>query len=61
MWSKTKNPRQPRDIAYVLEALIVEYYYTHATDLDSAVHEILSVTDYQEFIGKSRYDNKFND
>lgn len=61
MWSKTEIPDQPRDAAYVLGALIIEYYYTHATDLDSTVDEILSVTNYPAFIQKTKYINKFKD
>ena len=59
MWKKPKNPEQPRDIGYVFGALIVEYYYKHATNLDQAVQEILAITDYNDFLQKSQYSNRF--
>jgi hypothetical protein len=60
MWKKPKNPEQPRDIGYVIGALIVEYYYKHATNLDQAIQEILAITDYKAFLDKSQYSNRFN-
>ena len=59
MWEKPENPDQPRDIAYVLGALIIEYYYTHAPDLDSVVDEVLSITNYEKFLQKTQYIQKF--
>jgi hypothetical protein len=55
-----KDPDQPRDVAYVLGALIVEYYYKHALDLSKVVPAILSITDYKEFIENSGYPKKFS-
>jgi len=61
MWKKPANKGQPRDVGYVFGALIVEYYYKHALDLNQAVQEILSITDYQEFLEKSKYAQRFRD
>ncbi len=59
MWTAPANPEQPRDLAYVFGALITESYYKSAMDLEIAVKEILSTTDYDLFLEKSGYDKKF--
>ena len=60
MWTKPENPDQPRDVGYVFGALIVEHYYKKSLDLNMTVSEILSITDYINFIDKSGYADKFN-
>lgn len=60
MWKSPKNTEQPRDIGYVFGALIIEYYYKHATIPVQSVQEILSITDYKDFLEKSQYSNRFN-
>ncbi len=59
MWKKPKNPEQPRDIGYVFGALIVEYYYKHATNLEQVSQEILGITEYKDFLERSNYSNRF--
>ena len=59
VWSKPKYLDQPQDIGYVVGARIVEYFYKHSKDLEKAVDEILSITDYKAFLKKSRYAQKF--
>ncbi len=59
MWSKPENPEQPRHVAYVLGAFIVQAYYDRAEDKAQAVTDILSVTDYEAFLEKSGYAEKF--
>ena len=59
IWDKPKYQEQPQDVGYVLGAMIVEYYYKHATNLEEAVDIILSITDYQDFLEKSQYSKKF--
>jgi len=59
MWKKPKKPEQPRDIGYVLGALIVEHYYKRSTDINKTVSEILAITDYKSFLEKSGYSKKF--
>ena len=59
MWANPQNPEQPRDVAYVLGAFIVEYYYKKSVDIDKTVSEILSITDYKKFLEKSGYSEKF--
>ena len=59
MWDKPIDPEQPNDIGYVIGALIVEYYYKHSLDIDQAVQTILSITDYEDFLEKSKYYKRF--
>ncbi len=61
MWKKPSNKEQPRDVAYVLGAKIVEHYYKQSLDINKAINEILSVTDYKSFIEKSIYADKFKE
>ncbi len=60
MWKDPENPAQPRDVAYVLGALIVEHYYKHSLDINRAVSDILSITNYRQFLQYSGYANKFD-
>lgn len=60
MWQKPKDPDQPFHIAYVLGARIVEAYFENAQDPVQAVRDILSVTDYPEFLRKSGYEKRFH-
>ena len=59
MWSKPADPDQPRHVGYAMGFKIVEAYYNKAKDKKKAVEEILSVTDYPEFLIKSGYAAKF--
>jgi hypothetical protein len=55
MWTDPSNPEEPRDLGYAMGVLIVRSYYRHAPDKELAVREILSVTDYEDFLERSRY------
>ncbi|UCE22693.1 MAG: hypothetical protein JSV46_10935, partial [Candidatus Aminicenantes bacterium] len=59
LFSKPKDPDQPRDLGYIMGALIVESYYENAKDKKKAIDEILKVTDYKEFLERSHYTEKF--
>lgn len=61
MWSKPKDPNQPRHVAYVIGCRIVKAYYNRAEDKTKAIDEILSVTDYPAFLERSGYSEKFED
>ena len=60
LFSEPKDPDQPRDLGYILGALIVESYYENAGDKKKALEEILKITDYKAFLAKSRYADKFS-
>jgi len=60
LFSKPKDANQPRDLGYIMGALIVESYYENAADKKKAIDEILKVTDYKEFLERSNYAEKFS-
>lgn len=60
LFAAPKDPDQPRDVGYVMGALIVESYYKNAADKGKALEEILKITDYEGFLAKSRYAEKFS-
>ncbi len=55
LWSTPTRPDWPRDFAYAFGARIVEAYYERAGDRRRAVAEILSVTDYEDFLRASGF------
>lgn len=61
LFSPPSDPDQPRDLGYIMGALIVEAYYINAEDKNKAIAEILGVTDYAAFLERSRYSEKFSD
>ncbi|MCP4248274.1 MAG: hypothetical protein GY778_14605 [bacterium] len=60
LWSDPSDPNQPRDLAYAVGSRIVEAYCNKATDKRRAMREILSVTDYPDFLANSGY-GRFGD
>lgn len=60
LFSAPEDPDQPRDLGYIMGALIVESYYEHAADKNTALEDILGITDYEGFLEKSRYKEKFS-
>jgi hypothetical protein len=60
LFSKPKDPEQPAHLGYVIGSRIVESYYNRAEDKAKAVQEILSVIDFEEFLEKSGYNEKFS-
>jgi hypothetical protein len=44
----------------MMGALIVESYYRNAENKEKALQEILKITDYEGFLAKSRYREKFS-
>jgi hypothetical protein len=60
MWTTPSDPDQPPHVAYVLGAKIVETFFESASDKNGAVREILSVTDYPDFVERSRYEHRFS-
>jgi len=60
MWAESLDKNQPRDVGYVLGALIVENYFKQSPNIRKTVSEILEITYYNNFIEKSRYSEKFN-
>ncbi len=61
LFSQPSDPGQPRDLGYIMGALIVEAYYSHAEDKKKAIEEIVGVTDYAAFLENSKYAEKFTE
>jgi hypothetical protein len=55
LWETPANPEQPQDLGYVIGARIVETYYENAADPGKAAMEIMSITDYPDFLERSGY------
>ncbi len=54
------DPELPAHLGYVIGSRIIEAYYDRAEDKKKAVQDILSVTDFQEFLKKSGYEEKLS-
>jgi hypothetical protein len=61
MWKKPSDPEQPYYVGYALGYRIVKAYYENADDKGQALREILSVTDYPNFLEKSGYAQQFDE
>lgn len=51
----TKDTSRPKDLGYWMGYKIVKAYYDKAADKSQAVHDILNITDFNEFLKKSGY------
>ncbi len=50
---------RPADLGYYIGYRIAQSYYEHASDKKQAIREILQVQDCEEFLKKSKYEEKF--
>ena len=57
----TGHEEWPQDIGYFVGFRIVQSYYENAEDKSEAFQEILAVTDYELFLQKSGYAERFGD
>lgn len=55
LWEEPSDPDMPQDLGYAVGARIVEAYYESASDKGVAAREIMSITDYPEFLARSGY------
>ena len=60
LYVKPSDPEQPAHLGYIIGARIIESYYKQTGDKAKAVQDILSVVDFEEFLEKSGYDEKFS-
>lgn len=60
LYVKPSDPEQPAHLGYIIGARIIESYYKQTEDKAKAVQDILSVVDFEEFLEKSGYDEKFS-
>jgi hypothetical protein len=59
LYNKATNDR-PKDLGYYVGFKITESYYNNSSDKRKAIDEILNIKDFNSFLKKSRYGNKFN-
>ena len=55
LWETPADPEQPQDLGYAIGARIVETYYENSADPGAAAMEIMSITDYPDFLERSGY------
>jgi len=60
LYVKPSDPEQPAHLGYIVGARIIEAYYNRTEDKARAVQDILSIIDFQEFLKKSGYAEKFS-
>jgi hypothetical protein len=60
MFSRPEDPEQPVDLGYVVGARIVQSFYEGAVDKAEAVREILSITDFSDFLERSGYSDSIS-
>ncbi len=53
-----ESDTKPADLGYYIGFKICEAYYEEAKDKKAAIAEMLSITDYHDFLNKSKYDSK---
>ena len=58
LYSPTSDGR-PQNLGYWMGYKIVESYYEKSEDKRKAIDDILNITDYNDFLKKSRYSDKF--
>jgi hypothetical protein len=49
----------PKDMGYIVGYKICESYYDNAKDKKQAIKDIIEVTDFENFLMKSKYEEKF--
>lgn len=49
---------KPADLGYYIGYRITQSYYEHASDKKKAIREILQVQDYEQFLKKSKYEER---
>ncbi|MCB0278430.1 MAG: hypothetical protein KDD94_02955 [Calditrichaeota bacterium] len=59
MFNGTNAKDKPADLGYWMGYKIVESYYNNQQDKRQAIHDILNITDFDEFLAKSKYEDKF--
>jgi hypothetical protein len=60
LYNGSNSKDRPADLGYYVGYKIAEAYYDHAADKRQAIREILTITDFHEFLTASRYQKKFS-
>lgn len=61
MWAEPFAEGEPRDLGYAMGYRIVQAFYERVPDKAQAIREILGVTDYQAFLERSGYRDRFRE
>lgn len=61
LYQGDKSTDRPADLGYWIGYEITSAYYANAPDKRQALREILTVTDYEEFLRRSRYAERFRE
>lgn len=59
MYNGPTSVHRPPDLGYYMGYKIAQWYHHHAADKRQAVRDILEITDYREFLERSRYAARF--
>lgn len=59
-WFASDDPEaRPKDLGYYIGHKIVEAYYRRSDDKVEAIHQILTISDFDDFLARSRYADRF--
>lgn len=61
LYGKSGKKDRPADLGYFMGYMITKSYYEKAKDKDKAIREIIEVTDFDKFLDKSGYAEKFKE
>jgi hypothetical protein len=59
LYSESGEGKRPDDLGYYMGYKICEAYYRSASDKKQAIHDMLNICDFKEFLKTSRYAEKF--
>jgi hypothetical protein len=59
MYNGPTSLHRPADLGYYMGYKIAQWYHHNAADKRQAVRDILEITDYRDFLERSRYAGKF--
>lgn len=60
-WFASDDPEaRPKDLGYYMGYKIVEAFYGRSDDKAQAIHEILTIEDFEDFLARSGYREKFS-
>jgi uncharacterized protein YjaZ len=59
LYGTSKKDDRPHDMGYWIGYQIVKQYYLKAANKRQAISDIINITDYQDFLKKSAYFEKY--
>lgn len=58
-WLYSSSPGRPNDLGYWIGYKITKSYFENMSDKKKAMHEYLNIKDFEQFLEKSKYAEKF--